>query len=372
MNRSIVKSFEARLEFEHVVESKALAKGAYYGLLPHFGMGTVGAILSPNMLGLIGALTDLVPFILPDRWIRAEERSLFAQAVDESLFLMKINAASITENLAHAIARDSRVIEVLNAKHEKIQTYRDLAYKSETSGKVPAGTTTDLDLLLGNLEKVINAFQKTFNDEKRALAQAAGFLNPDAIISVTDEDPRCERRELPFQGNLPQIQQFAFSQSHELVQMDKLIHAAENQETEYYFSWLDPSNYFNENDGIPISAKIIVNRAHVAELRIQKEQLQTTLLQKTGEAVNTYNAALKLYELSLETNESIKGRLAQLLKAMKTGTDFSSASLIQTLQEDIRNTSGLMTAQTDCQSALGRLNRLTLQSVYAKAELPTK
>ena len=118
---ALKRNFKNRLEVEHVFQAKKGAEEAYKNLAPHIGMKTAISLLESvggnpvdMVLGLLGSVGDLAPFLLPNRWFQAKEADSIHQAQDLSLVLMELNLIAQVEGLAYIFERDRKNLLVLD------------------------------------------------------------------------------------------------------------------------------------------------------------------------------------------------------------------------------------------------------------------
>jgi hypothetical protein len=365
MNRALTLDFGTRIEFEHVMQARHQAANAYLKLLPHLGGGSILALAAaPTVVGLLGAVGDLVPFLFPSRWIQAREARLASEAEQDALILMRGDAGVQLEGMAYAFARDVGIQRDYAAAITEVDEARQQIAKSEAAGGYPAGSADLLATLLIQLQSDADDLDLTVSEEKMSLAQAMGFVNPDAVtdLSVPEESvPLDAAKELDPASLMAEAQDRSF----ELRQMDWLIRAAESARRATYFSWLDPSGDPSVELGAGLGQAVAVATSQVAELRVAREQTASILLQKVDATVAEFNDSLDDHERSGRYFALQDTRVSRLLAALAAGQPVQMYDLITALSDHLAARLGLRNSDAVYRISLAKLDRLLLRGYYA-------
>jgi len=228
----------------------------------------------------------------------AKEATFQSDAEKYGYLLMKADSGNIATGLAYDIARDTESIQCMQTERTAIASVRDDVADRESLGFMPQGSTDAIDSVVNACDKTIIALQQTLAQEYISLAQAAGFVNPRAVRSVTIDNTLTVEKPQTFDENL--TENVALQQASELLQMKFLIAAAQTQKTEKYFDWLNPSGGTGSaNIGFAMGSYIAIAASQVRQLMDKQTQLKSTILATVLGNNTALNTAIQSYNLAL-------------------------------------------------------------------------
>lgn len=364
-SRAIEQSFDSRAEFEHVLQAKLAARSAYMNLAPHFSLNTLLGFINFSWISIIRSAGDLAPFLLPTRWFRAREAKFQSQADYKGWLVMRADAGNLTEGLTYSILRDRKAIAVLEQARLETIKLRDEIKLREELGLERIDASLILSAVVGTVDNALLILREGTRAEMTAAAQAAGFLNPDAIQEVKMPESLSMENAEKVEKNVLMIP--VISKSLELQQMDALIAVAQINRRERYFSWMDPSGGEGAL-GFGFFDYLRVGRSRVRELQEKRIELQSTLLQKLSNTVGEINLGVELYRLSMNLSDLHKRRIARMNQDLTLGTNVSLNELCTALQDQMRADLAAINAEFSYYTSLGKLDRLQFQNGYEPVE----
>lgn len=374
MEHAFNTSFESRAQFERAMQASHVATNAWWNLLPRLNIGsglTTAKSVTGGFLELLGTIGDFAPFLLPTRWIAAENASKQADVAKMGLTLMRGDTGAQLEALIYSWRKDGDLLQsyetILQSSQKLEAQVRDL----EVFGLYPSGTADTIETTVNQMKADQAAVAATFDDERATISQAMGFVNPNAVTAVTMQSPADE-------PELDHLQEDSFEadvlkRSLELTQMDRLLEIAQGSKTGAYFQWLDPSGDPNASLGLGLPSAIQIAQDQVNQLEIARTQLEATIRQKARQALDDYEtakdqAALATSDLSLQQE-----REKRVLELVKFSKDTNLVELVGVYQDLLRAQVNARTAQASIQVARVKLNRLLLLNYYSQlGDLPKR
>lgn len=366
LDRALTRSFESRIEFEHVVQAKLSAKNSWLNLLPHLSINSITAIAMRDVASLIGAIGDLVPFLLPTRWLQAKEADHRAAAERDAYVIMRADAANIVEGIGLAVRRDVAISEALEKNYAQVKIIRDEIHAREKLGQFLPGTSDDTTALLNQLDQDRLTLDASLKNGLAALAQASGFINPNAIARLeTSVGIDIERPE-PVDEDA--VYDNAYWRSIELRQLDSLIEAAKLNKTQRYLSWTDPSGDYTGGLGVNLLAYVPIGESQVREAKSRYEWMEGTIAQKVRQALADRKFSIDSYALAKDSIDIQKRRVGRIIQQMRVGQSFDPIGLALSLQDLVRSNLAKIFAESAYCMAISRLNRMLYAGPYAKIE----
>jgi hypothetical protein len=360
---ALQKNFDSRIAYEQLIEAKKGAQAAYLNLLPHLSLSTVLNNLSPSVASLVGAIGDLAPFLLPNRWFQAGAAAHVAQAQADALTLMRADLGTEVEGLVYALINDEENLALYAPLLEKANGALALVSAFEKSSQMPVGSTIHVQAIIDWMKLDVTSLGLLVQQDKEALAAAMGFHNPEAVTEVTlgAEATPIDMAPRQYADRLTPV---ALARSFELQQIDHLVQAAYDQKKELLFSWLDPSGDPTTELGISLGANVAVAQAQVSELLTQREKLQAVIAEKVSGATGLWNAALDSYPLMQQTVQVQSDRMAFVLSEIGPGSQLNTMDIEAVIQDSLAT--GIRRAGLVAQFrvARSRVDRLLLQGAY--------
>ena len=356
-------SFQSKGEFERVMQASLLAKNARLNLLPHLSIGSILAITkgAADPQGLIGAIGDLLPFLLPTRWIKAKNAQLQSKAEQLASLSMQGDVGLELESLAYLFDEDSNALNAFTDAVNEANHLIAQIHTLEVLGQYPVGTSDTIKTNMESMQLDQNALLSAWVEEKAALSQAMGFLHPDAVLSI----------QVPQDSNAPitdteaMIEQDVVNKAPELKQMDEVISIGKNSKTASYFEWLDPSGNTNAGIGFGLGSYVQATNHQVAELQVQRNSLEATLRSKVNVAFGQYQVALNRMQIAQEDNQLQITRSTRVKELILFGKDVSTLDLVTVVQDRLKAQLELLNTQSSLRVLRAKLDRLRLQGFYS-------
>ena len=356
VKNALTLDFGSRIEFQRVMQARHLAANAYLNLLPHLGTNSIlAAATASNFVGLLSAVGDLAPFLLPSRWLQAKEQALASQAERDALILMRGDAGVQVEGLAYAIARDEKIQAEYQIALDQARTIRSQLNSSEND---------IMDSLLISMEADSAELDLSIREQKSFFAQAMGLNNPAAVLDLSVPEAALPI-EVATDLDASTMSGAALGRSFELRQMDYLIHAARIAKKATYFGWLDPSGDPSGELGFGFGEKVALAASKVAELVSAREEIQSIVLQKLANTVAEYNDSMEDHERSGRNFAIQERRLQRILSALPTGAALDRFDVVTTLQAHLGAKIGLLNSEAVYRISHAKLDRLMLEGFYS-------
>ena len=304
LERTVSRGFDARIEFQRVLQASEAARVAYFNLLPHVDYKSLFAISSLTPKTIANFVANFVPFVIPTRWLKVREANDLKKAEEMTLDILRADLAYQVETLGYVYERD----------RSNVQYYEDLSRKVESLvqhvdeiGKQDFGKLgvmiDELGLRSGALNNFIHQEQVRLKNalglDGTALALSMGLRNPEAVKSLDiEEDESLIEKALPITlEQQDDVLRAAVARSLELKQVDYLIDNAQKVKEEYYFNWADPDVPSQMSVSLSLIPYLARASAVIQELLMRREQIQAQVAQRTVNAVINYNAALSSYQI---------------------------------------------------------------------------
>jgi len=329
--RALSQSFDAKIEFDRVVQAKKGAKLAWRNLAPHISMNSAPIIASTTGFGLLSAAGDLVPFLMPSRWFQAKQAKQQAEAEKDAFILLRSDVGNSVVNLCLSYQAD---IESL----QQIQQTKDLTadlvgeiLTQERLGRFFPGTSNDLLAVHNSLEQMILAMKRGLISDRNAIAIAAGFYNPYAIDKV-DLSLNSDIKN-PATINYDELVQDVYDHSFELKQIDHIVQSYRHALKARMFNWLDPEGDYTGALGIGTPVYIGIGKYQVKEWEDRREQLKALLLQKVATTYNDRQLAINLFQKSTEGLEIQNNRISRLKTQMNSSQNFDPVGFLLAIRD---------------------------------------
>lgn len=366
MQRAFTMEFNTRMEFQRVMQARYLAKQGYLNLLPHLSTNSILALASGGpVIGLLGSIGDLAPFLLPSRWFQAQESADLSDAEHDALSLMRGDAGVQAEGLAYADARDHQIANLYQAALAQVDDILAKVRQGESSGQFPPGTADQIETIRIEMDGDADGLDLSIREQRTYLAQALGFINPDAITDVSVPDPitPIENATVLDEKN---FEEAVLSRAYELRQMDSLIRAAQAEKQETLFSWMDPTGDPTLGLGFGLTGAMSVDQSEVDELMVAREQQQSIILQTLATTIDEYNDSMDDHERSVQQLTLQEERLNREVQALNSGGQVDILDLVTALPAHLAAQLDVKNAETVYRLMTARLNRLLLNGYYAK------
>lgn len=369
--RSMDQNFDSPIQFEKVVQAKLKMQTAYLNLAPHFAIIGVLNFAAGNLLNILKAVGDLVPFLLPTRWMEMKAAKYQRESEFDAWILTKANSANVVEGLALCVLRDNLIVQTIEDNRRSILQVRDQMRLGENAGLVQAGTSDDIQSIINLLDRSTEALKDTLIQEKMALSEASGFNNFAAIQDVQSfEEIPVEHRRHYSDLEIIQLSNTALDRSYERRQLNALIGASRIGEKERYFQWLDPSGDYRGGLGINLVPYVRIGISQTQELIGKRHKMEAELMNKVGRTAVFANQALGEYALARKGLDIQNRRIQRQFNNLQSGINFSMIDLSNAVQEKLKTEIEILRNQYAYYIANSNLNRVLLAGPYA--DLPTE
>jgi hypothetical protein len=362
IDRSMNLSFDSRVEFERVVQSRLNAQHASLSLLPRISASTILSFIVFGPLGPFAVIGDLAPFLFPSRWTRARQAEVTAEADFIGYLIMKADAAHISEGIALTTERDLRIKDMLtNARREVEDMQRDFQFRVAVDIAQP-GQLDDFSSTLINIDRSDTTLSRTINAQLRALSLAMGYYNPEAVSGIQEHTPRTiSLRPITDKNRLVEL---ALRRSYELRQADLLIQASHLSSAEHHMAWIDPTGNPAGALGFSLPSYLQIGYSQIREMEMRRERTRAQIIQSVYDTIDLIERSQTLYRLSVENVAIQSRRLRTIRDGLALGNAINGTEIALALQEKIRATSELLDAEFGYYIAQAKLNRLLFVGPY--------
>ena len=366
--RAMEQNFDSPIQFQKVMEAKLKTKTAYLNLIPHLSVNGVLNIASLNLLGVLKAVGDLVPFLFPTRWIYAKQQKISTEAEFDGWILSKANATEVATGLIYSVLRDQSIVSWVKENQNSITQVRDQIKVKEHAGLLQAGASDDVQSILNSVEVGTIDLEGALKDEKLALALASGFKDYSSITQVQSKLLTPLETMNPISSSdLKANAKVAIQEAYELRQMDALIQISQLGASSRKFQWLDPSGGDPQGSlGFNLIPYLQIGAVETTQLLDEREKLEVGIsnaVARTGEAMNLYLNRYRMGKADLEVQNR---RIQRHLQNLQTGVNFSMSDLTNSLESKLQAQIKILDAQYAYWIAVEGMNRYLLKGVYAK------
>ncbi len=360
------RSFDSRLDFEQVLQSRLLAENAHMAMLPRVSLGDVLSLLSINWQAIIRLVGDFAPFLLPNRWIRTRETEIKVSADRMAWLTMRADSGSIAEGLAMAVLRDTESLQAINSALPHLESLHDRYLERERLGLSPPGTADDVLSVIQSLQQTALAFNGTIQTEYASIASAAGFMNPKAVISVVADPAQVFAADSPLQLDFTWLRDTSVQRSLELKQMDYLIRDAELERNARYLDWIDPGASGGASTGVSFGTPgyIEVAKQQIDLLKLRRQQLQSTLIQRVQQLEIDLTQSQKTYDLATQSAALEQRRLDRLNFDIRMGIPVSLSDLQLVVQNKLKVDLQRISSRYEVEVSIRKVNRLVFEGPY--------
>jgi hypothetical protein len=359
------KSFTTRQALDQLKMARDNMRLHYLNLLPHLSINSALALATfSGPLSILGAIGDLVPFLLPSRWFEAKETEHLYKAQAYGAKIASEDSVQVVEGLFLAFARDQQNFDqFVQHRNHFISTIK-LVQELEEAGKLPIGRSRDIESPLNLFDQMLNTLGEIVETEQAELSFAVGFHNPEAIKgleigtlldSVNPDDVKIEA-----DSNVKVL-----STSLELMQMDEVIKAAALEKKGKIFQWLDPYLDAQAGLGFGLPMNIALSKDNLKYLKGVKEQLSASLVQKIYYANKDYAGSTSNYHLAKAGVELQSQRIKTALEELMTKPNDTPVGQLQDSLNQLALQQTNLTASLFANlAAKSRINRLLHLNLY--------
>jgi hypothetical protein len=352
-------------------ENIALARG---NLLPHLHLWSfVGVPLA--ITNLPGVVEDVLPFLVPNNWLRVDEQKILAKAEFEGYRTLWANEVSMTRAIFLQIRKDMALLETIQNAMELLRQCLAIAEIKEKFGGAFLGVANDIRMRVLSLEVDIVDLKTFIHIETGQLAYLLGF-SKETELELLDPTLVDLEKANPIEQN-PVIER-SVEVSTEIIQLNFLIEASKIIESEPWWAFLGLPQSSRGNEGsvfgsLPVQRglgfgtvpSVHISKAQTAILETVQVAIRELQRDKVVEVVDRYNALVTNYPKNKERVELAQGRMTQLMTRIKMGgLSIDPLTLIEASRNLVASRSAYVDAKYRFMIEKDKLNRLTLQAEY--------
>jgi hypothetical protein len=184
-----------------------------------------------------------------------------------------------------------------------------LSSEHNGAGDMQIGSADQLNIVINGLERSMSALHEALREERTALSQGAGFMNPDAVAMI--EPVAVAPVTGPLPGALSDWQSLALKRSVNLAQMDDLAVYAQKMKVVRKFQWLDPTGDDSGSLGFGIVDYLAIGNSMVRQVYDKKRSTESLLLKKVEDTLTSSSQIFDDYRLqagAVEINQRLIDR----------------------------------------------------------------
>lgn len=293
---------ENALRVYQVKETIQVARG---DLLPKLNLWKMVAIPLDPVMGLLGMIQDIAPFLVPANWFRVGEQKILYLATREAYRALWANEIMTSKNLYLKILFDSSLLEQVKKNKQQFEKIWTIAKSREEFGGLWQNVSRDIEVKILALEEDERSLGVLISGELDSLSYLMGY--PGSVsLSLTPVDIPDFSDYTPL--NYDDFEFRVLDSSPESREFDHLIEAVDLVKKEAQFSFLGSSEMSRGVaggifDSLPISKglgfgtgpSIRIIGAQKDILRLQKKGTAEILQRQLKILIYNYNADLENY-----------------------------------------------------------------------------
>jgi hypothetical protein len=206
----------------------------------------------------------------------------------------------------------------------------------------------------------------TLKTDRYALAQALGFVNPEAISDLTIDQESISIEDALKADPLDEKEtaQNAIDRSFELRQIPYMKVSKEFANIDLLFNWIDPQGDNDRGLGPAMVPQVIRGRSFMKEISLKGKRLKIQLSNKAHEEVTKYNHALEIYENTVFLVENSKADLHRYLKEALATRELDASTLRFKAQYYMSNVTQMENVIATFRIARSKIDRMELNGFY--------
>jgi hypothetical protein len=306
VEKSLSQGFDARIEYQRVLEAREAARVAYANLFPHFTVANLVSfvgILSP--VSMITFIAEFFPFVIPNRWIKIEEAKTLSYAETLTQDILRADLAYQVQSLAYTMERDHQNLDFYQRFLRDWQcAYDHLVKVGGVDAETPGSSAHDLLFRTHNVfsfaKLEVKRLETAIFTDKTELSMSLGFENSLAVSDINiEEDPNSITHANEFNADQKaKIVLMIQQRPLELVQLNYLIENAGWMRERYYFNWADPDMaQADQSISLSLSPLLAKASAFINQLKTKLDQTKGDISRKAENTVFTYNNSLQSYQI---------------------------------------------------------------------------
>ncbi|MBU6374357.1 MAG: hypothetical protein KGQ59_00010 [Bdellovibrionales bacterium] len=329
-----------------VYQAKEAVKAARGNLLPHLNLWDIAGAAADiytgggtGGAGVVGLISDIVPFLIPANWFRVQEVKLLYQADQLGYQALWANELMSAKALYMHIVLDETLRQNVLENIEEVSKIHKIVQMRELLGGAPQGSAREIEIRLLALQEDKRSMEVLLQEEKAQLSFAMGMPAQTNLELSTVDLPDLATLEAL---NYDDFEYRAVDSSPEINQYDYFIAASDYVRRETMYSFLGASSMSRGAgggvfDNIPVtpglgfgtgpSMRIVSAQKDI--LKLQKEGAEEVIKRQLKLLVNNYNLDLENYRNLKKRTDLAKAALDQLFERLSLGENFDMLTLVE-------------------------------------------
>lgn len=365
--KSLAKSqnLDNQIGLQNLKMAKMNMKLHYQNLLPHLSINSGVTIFTSGLtLGLLTAIGDLVPFLLPTRWVQARQNADVYKAQVVAQETLEKDTTQMIEGLSLQIVSEAKSIYQIDQINNLFLANIAYVQKKEHIGMIRKGRVKDLQSVASQLQEMLLIYKKNYVQDMMELANAVGFKNPLAISSITmttpfsiDHTPTMNLDNFDLNSII--------ANSLELKQFNILIQSSRWNRRNSEFQWLDPSGDPQGGLGAGTGTYVKLNKELTNSLKQQAAQTQADIIKKLTQSTGNFQSSVEAYN---QAYDGLKLQFERIQSAneefVKEANDTPLGEIQDSYGQIVGQLINLSTGEFGAYSEFSHINRLTLEGDY--------
>ena len=358
---------------QKVYQAKASIAVTRGNLLPKLNLWRI--VTAPlSLLGALGVVEDVAPFLIPGNWFAAKAQKQFYYAEVEGYRTLKANEILTAKSTYIHLYYDQSLLRDIETSKSEVKASLDFVRAQEETGMVPQGTSAEIEIRYLSLQEDARSVRSLIREESALLSVLMGYsasteleIDPVSLVSPSTQSP----------VSYNDLEARALNASPELRQYYYLIYASQYVKKDTRFSLFGTSTLSNgvaggifdnvpRQDGLGFGsgASVNVSKAQTKNLELQKAGAAETVKRNLRIAVDAHNLDIDNYsgivrraELTSEIQNNINRRL-------ELGELVPVRDIIETSRSRIQAISQRSEARARFMINQDRINRLVMRKDY--------
>lgn len=373
-------NYFVRENAERTYQAKSTVQLARRNLLPKLNIWNIVENAGNGPIGLLGIVSDIAPFLVPNNWFRVGEEKLFAEATENGYRALWANELLTARGLFFQAGLDERLLDQVRANANDLAALYPTVKNRESTGSIPAGSVRQFEVRELSVREEIRGLEKVNRENRAQLAYLLG-LPGDAEAAPSEVrylDPR-DAKPLAYEDYEERMLSAAF----ELKQYEALLAAAKKVKKGRTFNFLGTSSLSRSAAGSPFdglpqqdglgfglgpSVRIVKSEQRILE--VQRDAVRETLRKSLKILVESFNLDLQSREDAVKRVEKTDAIWKLLSDRARLGANVAVFDLVEASRMRVEARSTYHSIETRLLLARDRLDRLVYRDAFRGAEGP--
>lgn len=311
-----------------VYQAKKSISAARGDLLPSLNVWKIAgaAAEGASIVGIVGALKDMAPFLVPNNWFRVRQTEILYEAQQEGYRALWANQVFTAKSLFLRALFDARFAQIIREQQSAYAEVAEIAQARVEMGMIPLEVAKTFEIWQLDLVEDRRTYSLVFNEEVKSLSYVMGFENE---TNVT-----LKQVSLPNLGNVKELSYGDFiyravNSSPERRQHGHFLRVVPLIKKEMWWSFLGAStisrgtaggvfNNMPESEGLGFSTapKIEIIKGQESILETQQKGIIETVKRQLDIMIKGHNSNLASYknakqrlDLSISRRDHLRERL---------------------------------------------------------------